>query len=179
MIRKISFVFSIFISVLFAKETISIEQILQTNFQDSNISNITVEKKSLVLTKEDVQNIQTQARSKVDSKIVRYYKVTKDNTIIGNAILLKKKIRTKTAAVLYMVDNNNSMVGIEIINFKEPLEYKPNIGWQETFIGKTHEDTLMAGNDIPTISGATLSARAITNSARLALGIVHTKLQLK
>jgi len=175
MIRKISFVFSIFISVLFAKETISIEQILQTNFQDSNI---TVEKKSLVLTKEDVQKIQTQARSKVDSKIVRYYKVTKDNTIIGNAILLKKKIRTKTAAVLYMVDNN-SMVGIEIINFKEPLEYKPNIGWQETFIGKTHEDTLMAGNDIPTISGATLSARAITNSARLALGIVHTKLQLK
>jgi Na+-translocating ferredoxin:NAD+ oxidoreductase RnfG subunit len=173
MIKKIFFIFSIFISVLFAKETISIEQILQTNFQDTNI---TVEKKSLVLTKEDVQKIQNDAHSKVDSKIVRYYKVTKDNVVLGNAILLKKKIRTKTAAVLYIVDTNNSMLGIEIINFKEPLEYKPSSGWQETFVGKTHEDTLVAGNDIPTISGATLSARAISNSARLALAIVNNKL---
>jgi len=173
MIKKITFIFSIFISVLFAKETISIEQVLKTNFQDNDIQ---VEKKSLILTKEDVKTIQSNARSKVDSKIVRYYKITKDNTTIGNAILLKKRIRTKTAAILYIVDSNNTMLGLEIINFKEPLEYKPSSGWQEVFVGKTSEDKLTPGDDVPTISGATLSARAITNSARLALAIVKNKL---
>ncbi|HHD75935.1 MAG TPA: FMN-binding protein [Campylobacterales bacterium] len=174
MIKKSLFVFSIFISVLFAKNTISIEEVLKESFEDRNIS---VEKKSLILTKEDVKTIQSNAHSKVDSKVVRYYKITKDNTPLGNAILLKKRVRTKIAAILYIVDNNNSMLGIEILSFKEPSEYKPSQEWQKMLVGKTAEDTLVAGDDIPTISGATLSARAISNSARLALSIAQSKLK--
>lgn len=174
MIKKLLFIFSIFISVLFAKNTISIEEVLKESFQDKAIS---VEKKSLILTKDDVKSIQSNAHSKVDSKIVRYYKITKDNTLIGNAILLKKRIRTKMAAILYMVDTNNSMLGIEILSFKEPSEYKPSQEWQNMLVGKTAEDTLVAGDDMPTISGSTLSARAITDSARLALAIAQTKLK--
>lgn len=174
MIKKTTFIFSIFISVLFAKEPISIDNILKENYQDADI---TIQKKSLILTKEDVNTIQSEARSKVDSKIVRFYEITKDNNVIGNAILLKKRIRTKMAAILYMIDKNQTMLGIEILSFKEPREYKPNEEWQKQLSGKTHEDTLVAGNDIPTISGSTLSARAITDSARLALAIAQAKLK--
>ncbi len=172
MIQKITIIFFIFISTLFAKDTISIEKILQSNY-DTNIS---VVKKSLILTKAEAKEIQQQAKSKLSSKIIRYYEVKKENTTLGHAILLKQRIRTKSAAILYMVDANNTMIAIEIISFKEPSEYKPNTTWKEIFIGKTSEDTLVAGKDIATISGATMSARAISNAARIALAIAEKKL---
>ncbi|CAA6798714.1 MAG: Unknown protein [uncultured Sulfurovum sp.] len=173
MIKKITLIFTILTSMLFSQEKISIDELLKSNFDNLDIK---IEKKSLILTKEDVKNIQTLANTKVGSKIVRYYKVTKNEEILGNAILLKQRIRTKNAAILYIVDANKSMLSTEIVSFKEPSEYKPNKEWTEVLNGKTSEDTLMAGKDIPTISGATLSARAISDAARLALAIVEQKL---
>lgn len=173
MIPKITVIFFIFISTLFAKDTISIEKILQSNYD----TNITVEKKSLILTKEEAKAIQKKAKAKLYSKIIRYYEVKKENDTIGHAILLKQRIRTKNAAILYMVDSNNTMVAIEIISFKEPSEYKPNSTWKEIFVGKTSEDVLVAGKDIATISGATLSARAIANAARVSLAIAKEKFE--
>ena len=172
MLQKMTLIFSLCISMLIAKDKISIDNILKLNYNNHSIS---IEKKSLILTKEEAKSIQKEARSKIRSKIVRYYKVSNDQQILGHAILLKQKIRTKNAAILYMVDANNTMLAIEIISFKEPSEYKPNDTWKEIFVGKTSEDILVAGKDIATISGATLSARAIANAARLALGIAQKK----
>ena len=173
MLKKVALLILFSLSTLFAKETISIDALLKTNFAHEDAS---IEKKSLILTKDDVSEIQELARSKVSSKIVRYYQVKKDEVLLGHAILLKQKIRTKNAAILYMVDANNSMIGLEIVSFKEPSEYKPNDEWTQVFKGKTSEDILIAGKDIATISGATLSARAITDMARVALAISQKKL---
>jgi len=153
-------------------EKVVISDILKENFSDK----ISVEKRNLILTKDEAKSIQNAARAKVGSKIVRYYEVKKEDTIVGHAILLKQKIRTKNAAILYMVDENKTMIGVEIISFKEPSEYKPNDDWRKIFVGKTSEDILIAGKDIPTISGATLSARAISDAARVALAIATEKL---
>lgn len=173
MIQKTILLFLLSLSTLFAQEKVSIDELLKTNYADVNIS---IEKKSLILTKEEAKEIQELARTKVKSKIVRYYAVSKGEQVLGSAILLKQKIRTKNAAILYMVDANQSMMGIEIVSFKEPSEYKPNDEWQKVFVGKTSEDILIAGKDIPTISGATLSARAISDAARLALAIANKKI---
>ena len=170
---KIALVFFIFITTLMAQDKVSIDELLKSNYDDSNIS---IEKKSLILTKADAKSIQNSARSKVNSKIVRYYKVSKDEKLLGHAILLKQRVRTKNAAILYMVDANKTMMSIEIVSFKEPSEYKPNDSWKKIFVGKTSEDTLVAGKDIATISGATMSARAIANAARVALAIVEKRL---
>ena len=172
MLKKTSLLMLLTFSVVFAKENISIDELLKANYSEE----ISIEKKSLILTKEQTKSIQKAARAKVDSKIVRYYEVKKEETIVGHAILLKQKIRTKNAAILYMVDENKTMIGVEIISFKEPSEYKPNDDWRKIFVGKTSEDILIAGKDIPTISGATLSARAISDAARVALAIATEKL---
>ena len=160
------------LSLSMAKENISIDELLKTNYEDTAIS---IEKKSLILTKEQAKSIQKAARAKVSSKIVRYYIIKKEDKVLGHAILLKQKIRTKNAAILYMVDGKKTMVGLEIVSFKEPSEYKPNDEWTKIFVGKTSEDILVAGKDIATISGATLSARAISDVARVALAIAQEK----
>ncbi|CAA6814489.1 MAG: Unknown protein [uncultured Sulfurovum sp.] len=173
MLQKTTLIFSIFISILFAEDKISIDDLIKTNYIEENIN---IEKKSLIFTKDEAKSIQEAARSKVHSKIVRYYKISNNQEVLGHAILLKQRIRTKNAAILYIVDVNNTMLGLEIVSFKEPSEYKPNDEWKKIFIGKTSEDTLIAGKDIATISGATLSARAISDAARLALAIATNRL---
>jgi len=173
MIKKITLILSILLSTVVAQESVSIDALLKTNYDDVNIN---IEKKSLILSKEEAKEIQEFASTKVHSKIIRYYAVSKDSQPLGSAILLKQKIRTKNAAILYMVDANQTMMGIEIVSFKEPSEYKPNDEWKKIFVGKTAEDILITGKDIPTISGATLSARAISDAARLALAIAKKKL---
>ena len=159
-------------STIFA-EKVMIEDILKANFTE----NIIVEKKSLILKKDEANMIQEKAQAKLNSKIVRLYKVKEADIIVGYGVLLKRKVRTKNTAVLYMIDNQKSIKSIEIVSFKEPLEYKPNDSWQEVFIGKSLANTLISGKDIPTISGATMSARSITDMARIALAIVEAKVE--
>lgn len=156
---------------LYAKGSISIQEILQDNFMED----IKVEKKSLILTKEDAKLIQQNAKVKLDSKIVRLYHVMQNDKIIGYGVLMKKRIRTKNAAVLYMIGSDKKIKAIEILSFSEPQEYKPNKAWQKVFDGKSSEDMLIAGKDIPTISGATMSADALSRAARLALAIIKIK----
>jgi Na+-translocating ferredoxin:NAD+ oxidoreductase RnfG subunit len=172
MFQKITILLFILMMSLFAQDKVSIEEILKSNY-DANIS---MKKKSLILTKTDVTTIQKNAKAKLGSKIVRYYTVKEGEIIKGHALLLQQRIRTKKAGILYMVDANNMMLGIEIVAFHEPSEYKPNDEWKKVFEGKTKEDELTAGKDIATISGATLSARAIADASRLALAIVEQKL---
>ncbi len=163
---------------LYAKTSISVEEVLKENF---NLT-ITVEKKNLILTKEEAKTIQQEAKVKLDSKIVRVYLVKEEGKILGYGVLLKKRIRTKNAAVLYMIDSNKTtgcpwgIKAIEILSFSEPREYKPNKAWQSVFTGKSTDDMLIAGKDIPTISGATMSADALSKAARLALAIIKVKM---
>ena len=173
MYKKIIFITLLLLSSLCARENISIEEVLKTNYEESNI---TVKKKSLILSKKETEVIQSTAHAKVHSKLVRYYEIRKEEKLLGHAILLKQRVRTKSVAVLYMVDANKTMIALEILSFKEPREYKPHQEWQNIFVGKRSDDKLIAGQDVPTISGATLSARVITESARIALAIVTTQL---
>lgn len=157
-------------TTLFAEKVV-IADILKANYSET----VSVEKKSLILTKDEAKAVQEKAEVKLNSKIVRLYKVQEADEVLGYAVLLKRKVRTKNTAVLYMVDNNQTIKAIEIVSFKEPLEYKPNDSWKEVFKGKTSSDTLILGKDVPAISGATMSARSITDMARIALAIVEAK----
>ncbi len=171
MLKKLSLSLIIIISLASAKEHIYIDELLKANYTDK----ISIKKKSLILTKEQVKSIQKAAHTKIASKIVRYYAIKKDDKVLGYAILLKQKIRTKNAAILYMVDDNKTMMGLEILSFKEPHEFKPNDDWTKIFEGKTSEDSFLVGKDIAAISGATLSARAISDAAKVALAIAQEK----
>ena len=70
-----------------------------------------------------------------------------------------------------MITPKGEISAIEIVAFNEPPEYMPQHSYLDQFQGKNADDTLRVGKDIPTISGATLSARNVTDGARLALAV--------
>lgn len=169
MLKKIS-IFLLFMTIVYAKSGVDIGKIIKPSFS----ANVTITKKQFKLSPRDMKIVQQKSQARLDSNVVRMYTVKSGKKVEGYAVLVIQTVRTKKAAVLYVMDASQKIKNIEIVLFREPGEYKPNQAWQNIFVGKTKEDNLFAKKGIPTISGSTLSARAISDAARIAMAIVET-----
>ncbi len=166
--KKITIIM-LFTSILFAKGGVDISKLITPSFSNG----VKVTKSQFKLNSKDIKIIQKSAKAKVGSNTIRLYRVKNGSKIEGYAVLLLQTIRTKKAAVLFVMDRNQILKSVEIVAFSEPREYKPNQSWLDVFDGKSKSDNLFAGKGIPTITGATMSARAISDVARVAIAIVE------
>jgi hypothetical protein len=162
-------VINILLASLWAKGGVDIGALMKPHFS----SEVKVTKEQFKLSPTQVKAIQKSAKAKLESPLIRLYRAKKGSSVEGYGVILVQTVRTKKAALLYIIDTQEQIKAIEIVAFMEPSEYKPKKSWVEVFEGKTLHDNLFAGKGIPTISGATLSAKAISDASRLALAIVQ------
>jgi electron transport complex protein RnfG len=132
-----------------------------------------VESQNIILTQEQTQQLAKASLQKIDTKLYRLYIAKNESKTLGYGVLLNKKVRTKTAIALYLIGTDFKIKSIEIVAFNEPIEYLPTKTWLDGFDNKSAADTLRLNQDIPTVSGATLSARAVTDGAREAIALVN------
>ncbi|KYJ87315.1 FMN-binding protein [Sulfurovum riftiae] len=132
-----------------------------------------IEARQIVLTGSTYEKVKARAKAKLETKIYRYY-VIRSSSAVGYAVLITRKVRTKKATVLYVFDVKGVLKFSEIMAFGEPPEYIPNTIWMGQFRSRNSAAPLKMGKDIPTISGATLSARTISDGARIARAILQT-----
>ncbi len=137
-----------------------------------------VSKKNILLPNTKFQNIQKNARVKLNTKIYRIFTATKDEKVLGYGILINRKVRSKNVVVLYFI-SKDILQGIEIIAFNEPVEYLPMKSWNEQFMNIPTNKTLQLNRDIPSISGATLSAKSVIDGSRLAFALYNELLKGK
>lgn len=156
-----------------AKTNTSVDEVIRSSF--TGVS--TIEPKQIILTKKQFSQVQSRAKAAVRTKIYRYYDIKSSTKRLGYAVLISRKVRAKKATVLYAFDNSGRLKFTEIMAFGEPPEYIPNKTWMSQLQNKDDSTTLTVGKDIPTISGATLSARSITEGARVARAIYETVLK--
>ena len=156
-----------------AKTNASIEKAVKSSF--SNVSS--VESKNLILSKAQHSKIQAMAKAPVRTKVYRYYNIKSGSKTLGYGVLMTRKMRTKKATVLYAFEMNGKLKFTEIMAFGEPPEFKPNKQWMAQFQNTNASAKLTMGKDIPTISGSTLSARGISDGARIARAIFQTLLK--
>jgi len=138
-----------------------------------------ISKKNILLNPDQAKALTKVARQKLTTKIYRTFKIEKNGTLEAYAVLTVNKMRTKDAVVLFMINLDGSIASIATVAFNEPPEFAPNSQWEALFDNKTKADTLRIGKDLPTITGATLSARGYADGARLALGVYETVLKGK
>ena len=156
-----------------AKSKVSIEEVVKTSFK--NVS--AVEPKHLILNKEQFSKVRSRAKTAITTKVYRYYNIMGKSKKLGVAVLITRKVRSKKATVLYAFDNSGTLRFTEIMAFGEPPEYIPSKIWMCQLQNRGESVTLTVGKDIPTISGATLSARSITEGARVARAIYEIVLK--
>jgi len=174
--KNIFFFLTIFLlsSILSAKVLLSPIEAMKENYSQ----NATITKQNILLSKEKFQQIQSSAKVKLNTKIYRIYTAKQDEKILGYGILINKRVRSKNAVVLYLI-SKGKLHGIEIIAFNEPHEYIPSKAWTKQFKEIATDTMLHLSRDIPTITGATLSARSVVDGSRIAFAIYNTLLKGK
>lgn len=135
-----------------------------------------ISKKNILLSKKNFTAIEQSAKTKLKTKIYRIYTAKSDGKILGFGILINRKVRSKNAVVLYFI-SKNILEDIEIIAFNEPKEYIPTKQWNEQFKNISTDKMLRLGTDIPSITGATFSARCVTDGSRVAFAIYNQLLK--
>ncbi|MBU1658799.1 FMN-binding protein [bacterium] len=132
-----------------------------------------ISKKNILLSAKQASTIEKEAQVQLDTKIFRVFKAQKNQKTLGFGILINKKVRSKNAVVLYFISAESLLKGIEIIAFNEPPEYLPSDNWNKQFINISTHQMLKLSKDISTITGATLSARSITDGSRVAFAFYN------
>ena len=138
-----------------------------------------VSKKNILLTSAQAKKISKDAKAKLKSKIFRVFKATDGEKVLGYGVLVNRKVRSKNAVVLYIIDKSYVLKSIEIIAFNEPMEYIPSKTWIAQFENVATTSRLRVGKEIPTITGATLSARSIVDGSRIAFAFYDEMLKGK
>lgn len=75
------------------------------------------------------------------------------------------------------LDPNGKVLGIEVIAYYEPPEYLPQKKWLELFKGKKRDESLRLGQDIPIVTGATMTTEAMTEAVRIVRAVWEVKLK--
>jgi len=158
-----------------AKSKVSVKEVIESSFD----SVTKVEPKALILSASQFKQIRSRAKTAMDTKVYRYYNIYAKGKKRGIAVLITRKVRSKKATVLYAFDNKDILRFSEIMAFGEPPEFIPSKIWMSQLQEQKPTAKLTVGKDIPTISGATLSARTISEGARVARAIYEIVLKNK
>jgi electron transport complex protein RnfG len=154
-----------------AKLLLSPFDAMKANFGDD----VEIVKKNILLSNNQAKALVEQAQTKIDTKIYRIFHAKKDGNILGYGILVLHKVRSNKTAILSIITPDGVLKCIEVIAFNEPMEYIPSANWIKVLENQTLSPRLNLGKDIPTVTGSTLSARAATKAARIALALFNVK----
>ena len=134
-----------------------------------------VDKKTTLLTPEQVAAIQQAGRAKLASKLVTIFTAYRGDEVLGYAHIDVHTVRTHPAALMVVLGPEGDVRSVRILAFHEPLDYLPSEKWYAQFAGKTAQDRLRVGSDVHGVVNATLSTRVATDGIRRALAY-HTVL---
>jgi len=125
-----------------------------------------VVRQTLFLTEAQLVDIQKLARSKVESKLVVYYRAALAEKFSGCAFFETVIVRTKPATLMIVVNPDSSLRLVKLLSFYEPQDYLPAPRWLRLFENKFLTAGLWPKRDIHHITGATLSVQALTLAVR-------------
>ena len=152
---------------LTAKVFYAKEEALRSAFPEADV----IDKRTFFLTDDQKKQVETLARTRLDSKLVTLYIGKRRQKPLGYATIDVHTVRTLPEAVMVVLSLEGRVVSTLILAFYEPLEYLPNERWLKQFDQARPTPDLRVGGRIAGITGATLTARAMTESVRKVLAL--------
>ena len=154
--------------VLYAKN-----EALQLIFPEAD----SIEPQAVFLTAEQAARVEQLAQSPLESQLLTVHVGRKGDETLGYAFLDIHVVRTQPEALFIVLTPDGVVDSVLIVAFHEPLEYMPSERWQAQFAGRPLTSDLQVKRAIAPISGATLSAHAMTDAVRRALAVYQVALQ--
>ena len=138
------------------------EEVLSEIYPNSKI-----EIKNIAISDSQAEKVKELSGIKIENRLVTFYLVKVNSKIKAYAYVDIHIVRTHPEVVLYVLNERGEIELIQILSFKEPPEYMADDNWLRYLKGKTiGKDLLRLRRDVPNMTGATLTAKAITDNAR-------------
>jgi Na+-translocating ferredoxin:NAD+ oxidoreductase RnfG subunit len=131
------------------------------------------ERRTLYLDDAQAQKAAAEAGAPVEARVVPYYIGRSGNAVTGYAFFDTHLVRTLPETIMIRLTPAGAIAAIDILSFDEPEDYKVNPRWLEQFKGRQSDETARLPAGIRAMTGATLSAQAITDAARRVLALYH------
>ncbi len=146
---------------------VSVEEALALAFPGA-----TTERETLFLTDDQMREASELGGGELGSALVTRYAATDaGGAVIGHAYLDTHRVRTLPETLMIVVTPEGTVGRVEVVVFREPVEYMPREGWYRQYDGEELDDDLSLKGDIRPVTGATLTARATTEAVRRVLAI--------
>ena len=130
-----------------------------------------VERKTLFLDEAQAGAVEKEAGSRLPGRIFPYYLGRVDGTLLGYAYFDTHLVRTLPETIMVLLAPDGKIRRIEILSFSEPEDYFPREAWLGQFSGKGLDPNLGLRRGIRNLTGASLTAEAITQACRRILAL--------
>lgn len=136
-----------------------------------------IEDRIFILTDAQKAEIEKRARAPLSSQLWTIHVGWKGEDVTGYAIIDSHIVRTLPETFMVVIEPTGALRRVEVLAFHEPPEYLPTERWIDQFDGRRLDDELKLGAGIQGITGATLSAQAMTAGVRRALALFSVLIQ--
>jgi electron transport complex protein RnfG len=157
----------LFAGAVQATVLITVEEALELAFP-----NASTERETLFLSDDQRHQVAERSGAEVSSALAtRYVAKDADGAVVGWAYLDTHRVRTLPETLMIVIAADGGVRRVEVVTFREPIEYMPREGWYGQYEGETLDDDLALKRDIRPVTGATLTARATTEAVRRILAL--------
>ena len=130
-----------------------------------------IKRKTLFLTKEQQKGLGQLIKEPIDSRLVVYYEGILKNKLQGTVFIDTHRVRTNNESVLFLVSPDGKLSRVKVLKFLEPPDYMASDRWINQLTGRVLNEKLSLRSEIHGITGATLTARALTMASRRVLAL--------
>jgi hypothetical protein len=123
------------------------------------------------LTDEQARRVKAQSGADLPGLWIVAYEVRKDGKLAGVAFFDTHRVRTLNETAMVAVDAAGKVLRVEVVAFREPQEYMAKEGWKKQLEGRRLDADFKLHRAIRPLSGATLTAHALTDAARRSLAL--------
>lgn len=99
------------------------------------------------------------------------YEARQRGQLVGVAFLDTHRVRTLPETTLLAVAPDGRLLRVEVLAFREPMDYFAKEAWVRQFEGKRLDPQLSLKGAIRPLAGSTLTANAMTDAARRGLAL--------
>ena len=149
-----------------ARVYMTVERAIETVFPPPQRA----QRRTLYLDDERVRRAEDASGVRVEARVVSYYVGENEGRVTGYAYLDTHLVRTLPETVMIVLAPDGALRRIDVLSFDEPEDYLPTGRWLQQFEGRSLQD-LGTGRGVRTLTGATLSSRAVTQAARRILAL--------
>lgn len=130
-----------------------------------------VERRNLFLDDAGAGKVEKESGEKLPSRLISYYVGRGSEGVLGYAYFDTHLVRTLPETIMVLVKPDGTLGRLTILSFAEPEDYFPREAWLGQFPGRRLDSDLAVRRGIRNLTGASLTAGAITAACRRVLAL--------